>query len=286
MAYYRRLPKFEYVAPKSINEVLSLLEQYKGEARLFAGGTITLHQMKERSVVRPYVIGLKGVAALDTISFDKDAGLTIGSMAFLQNVADSEQVRSHSPLLATVSGRLGTPQIRNMGTIGGNVAIRFSTSESLPALIALKAAAKLVAVGGERIVLIEDLHKEMKNSDLLTELRLPVLPAGIKVGYKKFAVRERFDYATVSAAVVMEMDGKTCKDITIGLGGVTLPTMRAKAAEDIIKGRTLTEDTIRKAAEAAAEGGRTGPDVMFSAEYKTKVLKVMVERAINEAIGA
>ena len=285
MTYYRRLPTFDYLAPKSISEVSSLLERYKGDARYLAGGTIVLHQMKERIGVRPYVIGLKGVAGLDTIAFLKSAGLTIGSMVRLQKIADSEEVKKNCPLLATVCGMLGTPQIRNMGTLGGNVAIRFSTSETLPALIALRAEAKLLAAGGERVVPVEDLYKEMKGGNLLADFRVPALPLGTGVGYEKFAVRERFDYATVAAAVVVRLDGKTCEDITIGLGGVTLPSMRAKAAEDIMKGQTSTREVIRKAAEMAAEGGHTTPDVMFSAEYKKKVLRVVVERAIKKATG-
>jgi len=139
MNYYRRLPDFDYAAPKSIGEVSALLDRYKGDTRLLAGGTVVLHQMKERAVVRPCVIGLKGVAGLDTIAFDKGTGLTIGSMTLLQTIADSARVEANCPLLAKVCGRLGTPQIRNMGTIGGNVAMRFSTSETLPVLIALKA---------------------------------------------------------------------------------------------------------------------------------------------------
>jgi carbon-monoxide dehydrogenase medium subunit len=285
MTYYRRLPPFDYLAPKSISEVSSLLEQYKGDARLLAGGTIVLHQMKERIGVRPCVIGLKGVGGLDTLAFGKSAGLTIGSMVPLQSVAESEEVKKRCRLLATVCGMLGTPQIRNMGTLGGNVAIRFSTSETLPALIALRAEAKLVMAGGERVVPVEDLYKEMKGGHLLAALRVPALPSGTGVGYEKFAVRERFDYATVAAAVVVHMDGKTCKDITIGLGGVTLPSMRANAAEDILKGRAAAGNVIKRAAETAAESGHTTPDVMFTAEYKKKVLRVVVERALNKAIG-
>ncbi len=286
MTYYRRVPEFDYLAPKSIGEVFSLLGRYKGDATLFAGGTIALHQMKERIGARPYVIGLKGVSGLDALAVGKDGVLTVGAMVLLQRIADSAEVQGGWPLLATVCRLLGTPQIRNMGTIGGNVAIRFSTAETLPALIALRAQVRIAAAGGETVVPVENLYREMKSDNLLTEFLLPALPKGVRMGYRKFAVREHFDYATVGAAVVLDMDdGKTCKDITIGLGGVTLPTMRAKGAEEIMKGRTVTDDIIAKAAEAAAEGGHMGSDVMFSAGYKSKVLKTMVERAIKEAVS-
>ena len=207
-------------------------------------------------------------------------------MALLQDVADAAEVGEGCPLLARVCAMLGTPQIRNMGTLGGNVAVRFSTAETLPALIALGGQAVLATPGNERVLLVEDLSREMKAQDLLTEVRIPPLARGVKTGYRKFAVRERFDYAVVAAAVAMRLDGKRCKEITIGLGGVTLPTMRAKTAEDVMKGQTVTEEVIKKAAQKAAEGGHTGADVMFSAEYKKKVLKVMVERAIREAAAA
>jgi aerobic carbon-monoxide dehydrogenase medium subunit len=285
MYYYRRLPKFEYLAPKSMDEVSSLLRQYKSEARIMAGGTIVIHRMKERIGVRPYAIGLQAVPGLDAIAYDKASGLKIGAMARLQNIADSTEVKMGCVLLSTVCAKLGTPQIRNMGTIGGNVASRFATAETMPALIALGAEARILTAGGEKVSRVEDLYKELKDGDFITEIRFPALGPNIKTGYKKFAVRERFDYATVAAAVVMNTDGRTCKEIKIGLGGVTLQTMRAKTAEEAMKGQELTDDLVEKAAVIAADSGTVGSDLMFSAEYKKKVLKTMVKRAIKEAAG-
>jgi aerobic carbon-monoxide dehydrogenase medium subunit len=285
MYYYRRMPKFDYLAPKSIDEVSSLLQQHKGEARIMAGGTIVLHRMKERIAVRPCVIGIQAVAGLDSITYDGKTGLRIGAMARLQAIAESADVKKGCALLSTVCGQLGTPQIRNMGTIGGNVASRFATAETVPALIALGAETKVLTATGEKVVAVEDLYKELKDGDLITEICIPALAAKTTTGYKKFAVRERFDYATVAAAVIMIMDGKTCKDIKIGLGGVTLQTMRAKAAEEVLKGQVLTDALIEKAAGVATDSGNVGSDVMFSADYKKKVLKTMVKRALKEAVG-
>jgi aerobic carbon-monoxide dehydrogenase medium subunit len=285
MYYYRRMPKFDYLAPKSIDEVSSLLQKYKGEARIMAGGTIVLHRMKERIAVRPYLIGIQAVTGLDSITYDGKTGLRAGAMARLQAIAESADVKKGCTLISTVCSQLGTPQIRNMGTIGGNVASRFATAETLPALIALSAQAKVLTVVGEKVLAVEDLYKELKDGDLVTEILVPALAAKTTTGYKKFAVRERFDYATVAAAVVMNMDGKTCKDIKIGLGGVTLQTMRAKAAEEALKGQALTDALIERAAVVAADSGNVGSDVMFSAEYKKKVLKTMVKRALKEAAG-
>jgi aerobic carbon-monoxide dehydrogenase medium subunit len=283
MYYYRRLPKFEYLAPKSIDEVSSLIRQYKGKARILAGGTIVLHRMKERIGVRPYMIGLQAAAGLDAIAHDNGAGLKIGAMARLQTIADSADVKKGWPFISIVCTQLGTPQIRNMGTIGGNIACRFTTAETVPALIALGAEARMLTAAGEKVALVEDLYKEMKDGDFVIEVAIPALDPSAKTGYKKYAVRERFDYATVAAAVVMTIDGTTCKDIKIGLGGVTLQTMRAKAVEEAMKGQAITDELIEKAAAIAGDGSTIGSDLMFSADYKKKVLTTMVKRAIKEA---
>jgi aerobic carbon-monoxide dehydrogenase medium subunit len=285
MYYYRRMPKFDYLAPKSIDEVSSLLQQHKGEARIMAGGTIVLHRMKERIAVRPYVIGIQAVAGLDSIVYDGKTGLKIGAMAKLEAIAESADVKKGCALLSTVCALLGTPQIRNMGTIGGNVASRLATAETVPALIALAAEVKVLTATGEKTVAMEDLYKELKDGDFIMGISVPPPAAKTTTGYKKFAVRERFDYATVAAATVMRMEGKTCKDIKIGLGGVTLQTMRAKAAEEALKDQALTDALIEKAASIAADSSNVGSDVMFSAEYKKKVLKTMVKRALKEAAG-
>ncbi len=285
MYYYRRLPKFEYLAPKSIGEVSALLGQHRGEARILAGGTIVLHRMKERIGVRPYLIGIKAVPDLGTIVLEDKEALRLGSLAGLQEIADAGGVRKNFPLLSTACGALGTPQIRNMGTIGGNVACRFATAETVPALIVLAAKAKVVTGAGEKLVLVEELYEEMKDGDLITEIRVDALPPYTNAGYKKFAVRERLDYATVSAAVLMTLDGSTCREIRIGLGGVTLQTMKARAAENTMKGEKVTESLIKKAAGIAADNATVHSDMMFSGDYKKKILKVMVERAIQEAAG-
>lgn len=281
--YYRRLPEFEYLAPKSIGEACSTLQRYGAEARVMAGGTIVIHRMKERIAVRKYLMSLKAIKDLDYITFDGSDGIRIGAMTSLQSMADSPVVKEKCRVLASVSGSLGTPQIRNMGTIGGNVSAKFATAETVPAFIALGAEARIASAGKERKVPIENLYKDLKEGELLTEIRVPVLAKGSRGGYQKFAIRKGFDYLTVSAAVIAVRDKGICEDIKIALGGVTLPSMRAKRAEEVVKGEKITDDLIEKTAQIAAEDGKTGADIYFSAEYKKELLKIMVERAMKQA---
>jgi carbon-monoxide dehydrogenase medium subunit len=281
--YYRRLPKFEYLAPKSIEEAGSMLQEYKGDAKVTAGGTIVVHRMKERIGVRKVLIGLKKIPELDSITFDAFSGLRIGAMATLQSVADSPLIMEKYDLLSKVCAVLGTPHIRNMGTIGGNVSCKLPAAETVPALIALCAEAKLVSTDGERMVPIEDLNKELKQTDLLTEICVPASSANKMWGYEKFAVREKLDYAVASAAVVILSGNGTCEDCRIALGGV--PSKRATEAERMLKGQAITNGLVEDAANKASQNAKTTSDIEFSAEYKKELLKIMVMRALKQARG-
>ena len=284
--YYRRLPRFEYLAPKSIEEATSMLKEHKAEARIMAGGTIVIHNMKERVAVRKYLIGLKAIPSLDFITFDEAGGLRIGCMASLQSVADSPVVKERFENLGVACVKLGTRQIRNMGTLAGNVCCRFPTAEAVPALVALEAEAKITTASGDNTVAVEDLYKELKGTELVTEIRVPTPPSGAKGSYQKYTIREGMDYATVCAAVQMTLTNGSCQDIRIVVGGATLPSMRSKRAEKMIRGQSLTDSVVEKAAQAASEDAKTASDIYFSAEYKKELLNGMVGRAIKEALKA
>ena len=281
MYYYRRLPPFEYVAPKNLHEAASFLQAHQGETRVMAGGTMVLHRMKERIGLRKHLMSLKGIPGIDAIAAGSSQ-LKLGSTVLLQAVADASTVKKECGMLASACARLGTPQIRAMGTLGGNVACNLATAETVPVLIALGGEATLVSAKESRTVLVENLHKELKEGDLVTEIMVPLV-RGQKWGYEKWAVRERFDYLTVSAAVTLTMSGKVCKGARIGLGGVTLPTRRAHRAEELLNGRSLTDKSIDEAADVAAEDARTGGDVYCTAAYKKELVAVMVKRALKQA---
>jgi CO/xanthine dehydrogenase FAD-binding subunit len=139
---------------------------------------------------------------------------------------------------------------------------------------------------GTRTVLIEDFYKELKDGELLAEIRVPLPLAHAKWGYQKFAVRDHYDFATVSAAAVVNIAAGKCTDVRLALGGVTLPTMRARESEELLSGQAVTDDMIAKAAQLASESGNLGSDVYFSADYKKELLRVIAKRALKDALGA
>lgn len=280
--YYRRLPKFQYLAPVSVDEACSLLQEHKGQVRIVAGGTIVISRMKERAGVRKYLIGLKAIPDLDYVTFDESLGLRIGAMASLQSIGDSPVVKERFQPLAMACAGLGTPQIRNMGTIGGNLCCRFPTAEAVPSLITLGAEAKIATSGGERTVTVENLYKELKEPGLVTEIHVPTLPPSSRGVYQKYTIREGVDYATVSVAVVMISGNGVCQDVRIALGGVATTSVRAREAEEITKQKTVADSVVAEAARVASEGARTVSDIYFSAEYKKELIKILTQRAIKQ----
>ena len=249
--YYRRLPKFEHLAPKSIEEAVSLIQDHRRDGKIIAGGTIVIHQMKERVGVCKFLISLKSVQGMDRIRFDEKEGLRIGALTNLKSVAESEVVREKYKILADACKLLGTPQKRTMGTIGGNICCKFPTAETVPVLIALGAEVRIIGAEGERLVAVQDVNKSLKQGELLSEICIPALPAGTTGGYVKFATRDRFDYATASAAVAITSKNGSCEDIRIAIGGVA--AKRAEKAESVMKGNKITKEIIDKVARTASE---------------------------------
>lgn len=280
--YYKRLPHFDYLAPKSVDQVLEMLGEHKNQARIMAGGTIVLHRMKERVAPRKYVVGLKGVAGLNEVRFAANKGLSVGAMASYQTIANSADVQSNYSLLARFAGEVHTPQIRAMATLGGNVASMLSTAQAIPILLVLGAQANIMTGDGEKAVSIGDMAGEIKEDNFLASLDIPVLPEGTRVAYQRYAVRDKYDWAVAAAAVAGTFSNGSCESIAIGLGGVPIRNARATEAEELLKGQSLNEETIEKAVEAAVQNRAVPGDEMFSSEYKKKVLAAMVRRALTD----
>ncbi|MCX6011075.1 MAG: FAD binding domain-containing protein [Chloroflexi bacterium] len=146
VTFYRRLPEFQYRAPKTIDEALSLLSQYKEKARLIAGGTDVIPQLKRREGKAPqYIIDLKAIPNLDYINYDADNGLSIGALATIKAVTESPIIRDKFGVLCQAAESMASPQVRNRGTIAGNICNAVPSADTAPALLTLNAKLKLVS---------------------------------------------------------------------------------------------------------------------------------------------
>lgn len=284
------LPRFEYLAPKKIVEVCSLLSQYEEKAKVIAGGTDLLVQMKERELSPQYLIGLTGIADLDYLIFEETEGLRIGALARIQLIADSEVIQARFGLLAEAAAQIGTPQIRNMGTIGGNLCNAAPSADTAPPLIALGATVKLIRSEGERVIPLEGFFiapgkTALQANELLTEIKVPNPQPRSGMAYLKLFPRGAVDIAAVGvAALVVLGENGICADIKLVCGAVAPTPIRVRNAEGIIKGKRIDDALIEKASQLAFEESRPISDVRSSAGYRREMVKVLTKRSIVQAL--
>ena len=288
----RYLPDFEYFAPKDVREACRLLQEHDGRAKVMAGGTDLLVHMKHRAVIPQYLIGLKHLSDLGYIEYSEDRGLRIGTLTTHQSVADSPIIRERFGALGAACSMVGTPQIRSMGTIGGNLCNGSPSSDSAPPLIALKAVVKLLGVEGERIIPLEAFfvgpgETALLAGEILTEIQVPSPPLRTKLTYVKLPARTRVDMAAVSAAVLVTLDSKNeiCEEIRIVLGAVAPIPIRARRAEEVLRGKKIEDQLLQQTAQRASEEAQPISDIRSSADYRREMVKALTKQAIRQALG-
>jgi len=279
----------QYLEPRSMEEALSLLLRHKDAAKVMAGGTDVLVQLKKGKVSPGYIINVKAVPGQDVIAYDEDEGLRIGALATIRSIEASPVIRQKFGLLAQAASELGTPQVRNRATIGGNICNASPSAEIAPALIVLGARLKIVGADGERTVPAESFftgpgQTVLHPHELLSEIQVPnLLPQSSGV-YMTQRLRKALDLANAGVAVVTVLDGDILSDIKIALGAVAPTPLRVKRAEEVLRGKKISDDLLQKAGQTAAEEASPIDDVRSSADYRRKMIKVMVVRAIKEAV--
>jgi carbon-monoxide dehydrogenase medium subunit len=282
-----RLPHFEYVAPRTLDEACSLLAEHPKEASALAGGTDLLVKMKQRRIVPRFVVNLKAISGIDYITYDENDGLRIGALATIQSLKNSVTVRRHCKILAQAAGVESSVQIRNVATLGGNIANASPASDAPLALIALGASVVLTRAGGQREVPLENFfvgpgQTVLQPGEIISEIRVPPLWARTGGAYLKHAVR-RTDIAIVSVAVVVRLGEEVCDDAKIALGSVAPTAFRAKRAEQLLTGKRITDELAGEAARAAMEESRPIDDIRGYAGYRVKTVFDITRQAIIEA---
>jgi carbon-monoxide dehydrogenase medium subunit len=267
VTFHRRLPKFDYLDPHTIHEALSLLSQYKGRAKVIAGGTDILPKLKRREIKAPeYIIDLKGIPDLDYIKYDEVDGLRLGALVTIHAVETSPIVRERFGVLFQAAESMASAQVRNRGTLAGNLCNAVPSADTAPALLTLEADLKLTSPKGERTVNVEDFftgpnETVLTDEEILREIHVPNLPPHSKGRYLKLTPRRSMDLAVVGVAAVVVAEDGICNDIRIALGAVAPTPIRARQAEDILRGQRLSDEVIERAARTAATECRPIRDV-------------------------
>ena len=323
------MEKFAYVNATNVEQAPSLLSGEWGETMVIAGGTDLLGELKEYIETPAKVVNLKTIPGLDEIKADA-TGLTIGALATLGEIAAHPTIRKHYTALAEAAASVASPQIRNVGTLGGNLCQRprcwyyrnpeiiclkkggdmcyavdglskyhaifgggpvyiVHPSDTAPALIALGAAVKIIGPEGERTMPLEeffilpDINPERENvlepNEVVAEVHVPKPTANTKSLYLKARERGSFDFALSSVAAAFEMNGSTCREASIVLGGVAPIPWRSNEAEAALNGERITEAVAKRAGSEAVKNA----EPLNDNGYKVALTQNLVSRAVMNA---
>lgn len=279
---------FEYSSPKSVAEAIALLAKHGADAKILAGGMSLIPLMKLRMAAPKHLIDLNGIAELSYIR-ESDGHLTIGALTREAELDESALIRDKYPIIADTAAVIGDPLVRNMATVGGNLAHADPANDHPATMLAL--SAEVVATGpkGQRTIALSDLFTGLFTTSLafdeiLTEIRIPTPPANSGGAYLKVE-RKVGDFATAAVAAQVTLDGNICKRVGIGLTNVGATPIEATRAEKALQGKAADEANINEAARIAAEEAEPSEDLRGSVDYKRSLIRVLTGRALRLAIA-
>jgi aerobic carbon-monoxide dehydrogenase medium subunit len=280
--------RFDYQEPTTLKKAFGLMEKYGDEGRVIAGGTSLIIMMRQRLLTPKVLISLERIPKFDRISYTAKDGLRIGAGARHRDIELSPTVRKHYPLLHETFRKVAQPRIRNMGTVGGNLAGGDPLTDPGASLIALDAEVTLTSGKGKRTLPLDEFFIDyyqtaLEPGELLTEIHVPP-PQRPAWSHIKFTPRSVEDFATVGVALTIKAENGACEDIRIGLNSVASTIVRARKAEEVLRGKPITDAALQEMGAVAATECDPTDDNRGSAEYKREMVKVLVRRAAKEAL--
>jgi carbon-monoxide dehydrogenase medium subunit len=289
----KRTEPFEFYQPTSLQEASRILRESGPGGRFLAGGTDLVIAMKEKGLVPKYIVDLKRIAGLSGIREQGDGSIAIGALTTMREIEISPLITKKYSFLSQSAAEVGSIQIRNRATVGGNMANATPSADVAPALIALNATAKITGASGDRTVPLEEFFRGpgqtvMGTDEILTEITIRKTGPRLVGEYIKFSPREMMDLAYVGVAVAYNLgdSDKKCDGVRIVLGAVAPTPIRAKRAEAALEGQVLTEALAEKVGQIAAEEAKPISDVRSSADYRRAMVGAMTKRALlNAAVG-
>jgi carbon-monoxide dehydrogenase medium subunit len=281
----KRLKEFIYLSPKTAEGVASALKEYCGKVQVLAGGTALLPSMKRRTITPEYVVNIKGIPGLDYVR-EEDNALRIGALTTISTIKESDRIRRRCSSLYEATKLFGTPLVRNMATIGGNICRSSPAGDTIPPLLTFDAEVKVAGPKGERKIPLEEFFtgpgKNVLKDEILTEILIPLPKETHGTAFLKIT-RNTSDLSKLSCAVSIAVRNGTCEDIRIALGSVADRPVRAKKVEEVIKGKEINEKVLEEAAGKVVGDIRPITDVRSTTEYRAQVSKVLIKRVIYQA---
>jgi carbon-monoxide dehydrogenase medium subunit len=281
-------PRFEYYAPRALDEALSILQKLGPEAKILSGGQSLIPMMKLRLASPQHIVDINGIPDLNYIS-EANSAVRIGALVRESDLESSPLIKSRYPILADTTMVIADPLVRNQATVCGNLAHGDPANDHPATMLALGASLIAVSKLGEREIPVESFftglfETALKPDEILKEIRVPLPPPSSGGAYLKME-RKVGDYATAGVAVQITLDGAgICQRAGIGLTNVGFTPLKATKTEAFLAGKMLDDATIKQAAEQAAGESQPVDDIRGSADYKRDLVRVLTARALKQAL--
>ena len=282
---------FDYAAPKSVEETVKLLAAKNGDARILAGGTDLIVQLREGRRTAKLVIDIKNIPELTQITFDPNNGLRLGAAASCQQICSDPYVNENYPGLVDGIGLIGGVQIQSRASVGGNLCNASPAADSIPALIVHEAVCNITGPNGSRTMPVEEFciapgKNALQSGEFLASIEVPTTKENFGAHYLRFIPRNEMDIAIVGAgvSVVLDKDGKKFISARIALGAVAPTPLLASAAGAFLSGKAVTHENVKEAARMAQAIAKPITDLRGTAEHRKHLVAVLVERALDKAI--
>lgn len=281
-------PHFDYLAPTTVDEAVAALVKGGKDTRVMAGGTDLMVKIRHRALLPKQIVSLKRIAGLDAITFDKKTGLTIGATALLADVANHPMIRRYYPTVAAAAESTANVQVRNMGTVVGNLCNASPSADNAPTLVAMGATVNIIGPAGGRGMPLDEFFRgpgvtALEAGEIVTSVLVPTPPAGMGTAYLSISQRGLLDCSAIGLGAMVTMDGDRCTDARIVVAACAPVPLRTRGAEKMLIGKKLTDDLIRQAAQKTSEETSPITDVRASADYRYKVTAVLAIRALTDA---
>ena len=284
--------KYDYLRPASVKEACELLALHGESAKVIAGGTDLMVQIRDEDkkwANIKYVIDIAHLKEMKYIKEDDDS-ICIGALSSHTDIVKSQILQKYAPFFCEASSTVGSPQIRNMGTIGGSIGNASPASDPVPPLIALDAEVKVVGTSGERIVSLKSIFANsykttLKVDEIITEVSFKKIPIEAKSVFLKLGRRKALAISRMNVAVVVVVDSKgVVSDIRIAPGCIFATPDRVKIAEDVLLGKVPTRELLVEAGKKVSEEmiNRTG--IRPSTEFKKPAIESLTTRALSQAL--
>jgi carbon-monoxide dehydrogenase medium subunit len=279
---------FEWLEPASLKDAVALIDPDDPTVRPIAGGTALMLMMKAGVFAPSRLISLGKIGDALTGIEAKDGALSIGAMTTLSQVEHSPKVTRHAPVIVRTMKRLSNVRVRNVATVGGNLAHGDPHMDLPPVLISLGASVRTAGGSGGRELLVEDLltgyyETALDPNELIASLHIPA-QGGSRAAYTKVTTGSADDWPALGVAVSLDLEGNTIKSARVVASAATPRAIRLKGAENVLAGKTIDDKTLKAAGDAACDEAEMVADVRGSAPYKRELLRVYVGRTVRAAM--